>query len=99
MKNKQPNPLTTAPAIATATETNASAAEKPPPLNKESLQENLMDSLDVMQLLRICRGTLYNWRKKGIIACSKVGGRIYFEVSDVYQMLKEKKQRRWKTAA
>jgi len=66
---------------------------------KERLQQSLMDSYEVQQLLHICRGTLYNWRTKGLIAFSKVGGRVYFEVADVYQMLKERKQKKGMLAA
>ena len=66
---------------------------------KQSLIQQVMDSLEVMELLHICRGTLYNWRKKGLIAFSKVGGRVYFETADVYRMLKERKQQKWIPAA
>lgn len=69
------------------------------PPNKESLQQTVMDSVDVQQLLHICRSTLYSWRKNGLLAFSKVGGKIYFEAADVQQMLKEKKQRKWQKAA
>ncbi len=68
-------------------------------MNKDMLQQTLLDNLEVMQLLHISRGTLYNWRKKGYINCSKIGGRLYFEVADIYKMLKERKQKKGKTAA
>jgi len=77
----------------TAVATNATAPDR------QTLQQTLMDSLDVMQLLHICRGTLYNWRKQGMITFSKVGGRVYFEAADVYRMLKERKQQKWTVAA
>ncbi|MDB5275799.1 MAG: hypothetical protein JWR61_754 [Ferruginibacter sp.] len=67
--------------------------------SKESLQLTLMDSLAVQQLLQICRSSLYNWRKKGLLAFSKVGGRIYFEAADVYRMLQERKQQKWRPVA
>lgn len=66
---------------------------------RESLQQNLMDSHDVLALLHISRSTLYQWRKKGWIAYSKIGGRIYFEAADIYQALKERKQNKWRPAA
>lgn len=68
-------------------------------MTKETLQQTLMDSYEVLQLLHISRGTLYNWRKKGLIMGSKIGGRIYFEVTDIYKMVKERKQKKWKVAA
>ena len=70
-----------------------------PPLDKESLKQNLMDSLEVQQLLHICRGTLYNWRKSGLITFSKIGGRIYFEAAEVYLALKVHKQKNLEVAA
>ena len=77
---------------------NATSLQEDLP-GKERLLQSLMDSYEVQQLLHICRGTLYNWRKKGLIAFSKVGGRIYFEVADVYQMLRERKQQKGMLAA
>lgn len=67
--------------------------------SKQSLQQTVMDSVDVQQLLHISRSTLYNWRKKGLIAFSKVGGKIYFDAADVYRMLQERKQRTFRAAA
>ena len=66
---------------------------------KESLQQNLMDSHDVMQLLHISRSALYHWRKKGWIAYSKIGQRLYFDAADIYQMLNERKQKKGRLAA
>jgi hypothetical protein len=66
--------------------------------SKESLQLTITDSLEVQQLLYICASTLYNWRQKGLLASSKVDGRVYFEAADVYQKLADRKQRKWKSA-
>ena len=66
---------------------------------KESLQQNLMGSYDVLQLLHLSRSTLYQWRKKGWIVYSKIGGMIYFEAADIYQLLKERTQKGWRPAA
>lgn len=66
---------------------------------RESLQLTVMDSLDVQQLLHISRSTLYNCRQNGLLSFCKVGGRIYFEVADVYRMLKERKQDKCRAAA
>lgn len=77
-------------------EAGTAAAEAP---SKQTLLQHIMDSLEVMELLHICRGTLYNWRKKGLIAFSKVGGRVYFETTDVNRMLKERKHRKFSPAS
>jgi hypothetical protein len=99
MKN---NPqATTEPGEVPGTVSNDGIAVHPGPLipDKQMLQQTLMDSLDVMKLLHICRGTLYNWRKQGLIAASKVGGRVYFETADVHRMIRERKQPKWNSAA
>lgn len=86
------NPLTTNPG-------DAGRLPGAPVPDKQTLLQQVMDSLEVMQLLHICRGTLYNWRKKGLIAFSKVGGRIYFDTTDVHRMLQDRKQTKWTPAA
>ena len=53
----------------------------------ERLQQKWMLADDVMKVLGITRGTLYNWRCKGLLVCSKVRGRIYFDAADVEAML------------
>lgn len=99
MNNKQPRPHEKQAAVTAAVTSVASADATVQVPDRQTLQQTLMDSLDVMQLLRICRGTLYNWRKQGMISCSKVGGRVYFEAADVYRMLKERKQPKFTAAA
>jgi hypothetical protein len=92
MNNKPSNP-TNPGSLATSADPVAAllnAADKP--VRKEGLKQHLMDSNEVLILLSICRVTLYNWRRKGFIRFSKIGGRTYFEVSDVYQMLKKLKK-------
>jgi predicted DNA-binding transcriptional regulator AlpA len=96
MPNKPTKATTTQPILQPEPINPLTPAER---LNKEMLQQTLLDNLEVMQLLHISRGTLYNWRKNGYITCSKIGGRLYFEVADIYKMLKERKQKKWKTAA
>jgi len=65
-------------------------------VTKQNLHDLLMDSLEVMKLFTISRGTLYNWRRHGYLCFSKVGGRIYFNSADVNKMLVMKKQHRRK---
>jgi len=99
MMNQHPTAETTLPSGQMAVDNNSASPGAAKTLDKEGLQKIVMDSLAVQDLLHICRGTLYNWRRKGLIAFSKIGGRVYFEVDDVYQMLKERKQKKWKIAA
>jgi hypothetical protein len=61
-------------------------------LDKDTLQQKWMDSCDVRELLHISRGTLYNWCRKGLLAFSKVEGKIYFEVKEVEAMLHNAKR-------
>ncbi len=82
----------------TAPATGTGYPVKPTLINKQLLQLKLMDSLEVMKLFSICRGTLYNWRRLGLIAYSKIGGRIYFEAADVDRMLLVQKKQSWNPA-
>lgn len=47
-----------------------------------------IDSYDLRQMLHISRGTLHNWCRKGLLAFSKVGGKVYFSTADVEEMMR-----------
>lgn len=53
--------------------------------------ERYLDKQDLMQMLHISIGTLYNWRKKGILHFSKIQQKIYYKESELYELLRTKK--------
>lgn len=48
-------------------------------------------SQDVQDLLCISTGTLHNFREKGILPYSKVGGVIFYEYEDIVGMIRRNK--------
>ena len=64
---------------------------------KEWLANDWLDVQEVCGALKICKRTLQYYRKSGMISSSQIGGKIYFKVSDVQEVLesnykKKKKQ-------
>jgi hypothetical protein len=45
------------------------------------------DSDDVCKTFHISPRTLRNYRKSGLIPFSKMGGRVYYRISDIYEYL------------
>ena len=58
-------------------------------------KEKLLDRQDILRLFYISERTLNNWRQKGILAYSKIGGKSYYRQKDIEELLqrtrKEKK--------
>ena len=46
-----------------------------------------LTGVDVCQMLRISKRTLANYKSRGMLPCSKVGGKIYFKYSDIQALL------------
>jgi excisionase family DNA binding protein len=44
---------------------------------------------EVLELLKITKNTLTNWRKKGIIKTVQIGGRVLIKKEEVERLLKE----------
>jgi hypothetical protein len=41
-----------------------------------------------MQTMGICKRTAQTWRDKNIIPFTQIGGKIYYKVSDIQELLK-----------
>ncbi|AZQ44108.1 helix-turn-helix domain-containing protein [Nonlabens ponticola] len=56
-------------------------------IKKTTLQAQLIDNADFLQLMNISSSTAQNWRNKGIIAYSQIENKIYYKVSDIETLL------------
>ena len=56
-------------------------------LNKPSNQKILYTNDDLMQILKVSRRTLANWRNQGLIGLSQVGSKIYYSQTDVEEFM------------
>ncbi len=48
---------------------------------------NLIDKQDVLKKMRICERTLQRWRSRRLLSYYKIGGRIYYQESDLEKLL------------
>jgi hypothetical protein len=55
--------------------------------NQRPANEVILDDKGVMQMLNICKRSLASLRSSGTIVWSKIGGKIYYKLSDVLEML------------
>ncbi len=51
--------------------------------------EVIYDDVDLRNMLKVSKRTLAYWRERGLITFSKLGGKIYYRLSDVLLLLKE----------
>lgn len=51
-----------------------------------------LDGQEVMQMLHIKVETLKNWRRSGVIPYSKLGGKLYYNLPEIKQLLLQNKQ-------
>lgn len=51
------------------------------------LIEPIYNTDELMALLKVSRRTLQDWRDKGLIEFSAIGGKIYYRYSSVIKML------------
>lgn len=51
--------------------------------------EKLLDRQDLLQMFPISPRTLQYWRTKGMLPYSKIGGKIFYKMSDVQEMLRK----------
>jgi hypothetical protein len=49
--------------------------------------DEFVDNADFIQLMKISKRTAQAWRDEGKIAFSQVGGKIYYKMSDVQELL------------
>jgi hypothetical protein len=48
----------------------------------------LMDDYEVQMFLNISKRTLVNWRQKNIISYTQIGDKLYYQKSDIEELLK-----------
>lgn len=53
-------------------------------------EEEWVDGTEVCQFLRICYRTLQRLRSKGIVPYSTIGGKNYYQISQLRRLLKER---------
>jgi hypothetical protein len=51
----------------------------------------ILDNADIKQLFHISDKTLSTWRTEGIIAYSKIKGKVYYDIKDIRGLLEESK--------
>ena len=59
--------------------------------NQRPASEVILDDRGVMQMLNICKRSLASLRANGTIVWSKIGGKIYYKLSDILEMLEKNK--------
>jgi hypothetical protein len=52
-------------------------------------EQVILDDVDLRDFLKVSKRTTASWREKGIITFSKLGGKIYYRLSDILYLLKE----------
>lgn len=52
-------------------------------------QDVFLDNQEFIQLMNISKRTSQSWRDEGYISFSQVGGKVYFLMSDVKQLLEQ----------
>jgi hypothetical protein len=55
--------------------------------NTKSNSDDFVDNADFIQLMKISKRTAQAWRDEGKIAFSQVGGKIYYKMSDVNELV------------
>lgn len=55
--------------------------------NSKSVNDEFVDNVDFIKLMNISKRTAQTWRDEGKIAFSQVGGKIYYKMSDVQDLL------------
>lgn len=56
-------------------------------------RDGWLDSADVCRALRISKRTLQTWRNNGKVPYSMLGGKVYYQQSDIDKLLEEGKQK------
>ncbi|RYY71293.1 MAG: DNA-binding protein [Chitinophagaceae bacterium] len=66
-----------------------------PELTEEELvflkEKRYIDEWDVLRFFKISQSTLYNWIKSGQLFPTRVGGKKFFDLHDIYGRLEEGK--------
>ncbi|NNF85108.1 MAG: helix-turn-helix domain-containing protein [Winogradskyella sp.] len=54
---------------------------------KSNNEEELLTVDETLGLLKCSKQALWNWRKKGILPSYRLGNRVYYKKSDIYDKL------------
>ncbi len=57
-------------------------AKRPP-------EEVIYDDVDLRNFLKVSKRTTAYWREKGLITYSKLGGKIFYRLSDILNLVKD----------
>lgn len=60
--------------------------------SSEESMDKFLSIKDVCELLSVSDGTLYNWNRDKILMKNKIGGRVYYNKSDVLAILNPLKE-------
>ena len=58
---------------------------------KEDFTLDWIDPSPVMRQLHVNARTLHNWHKAGILCYSTIGGKRYYKLSDIHELLEKNK--------
>lgn len=56
-------------------------------LQKNTLENQIIDNADFIRLMNISNSTAKNWRKKGIISYAQIENKIYYKVVDIKKLI------------
>lgn len=48
----------------------------------------ILDDVDLREQLKVSKRTTAYWREKGLITYSKLGGKIYYKLSDILEFIR-----------
>jgi hypothetical protein len=65
--------------------------------NAKANADEFIDNADFIQIMKISKRTAQAWRDEGKISFSQVGGKIYYKMSDIQEMLKHNYNPAFKT--
>ena len=64
--------------------------KKLPDSNSPAQALGVMDTADLIQLLKITPRTAVDWRKRNILPYTKVGGKFFYLIKDVQEMMQKR---------
>jgi len=56
-------------------------------LQKNKLENQIIDNADFIQLMNVSNSTAKNWRNKGVIPYSQIESKFYYKVVDIQKLL------------
>ncbi len=56
---------------------------------KKNYAIDLVDNSELIQLFKISSRTAQEWRNKGVVGYSKIGGKVYYKRSEINELIKK----------